>query len=80
MAYAAVAFNTLRERIATHIKERMQLLAAISHDLQTSITRMKLRAELMEDSVEKDKLCKDLSEMQHLVGRGGIRAQHGWFN
>jgi signal transduction histidine kinase len=48
----------------------MQLLAAISHDLQTPITRMKLRAEFMEDSVEKDKLCMDLSEMQHLVQEG----------
>lgn len=70
VAYAAVAFNTLQERIATYVKERMQLLAAISHDLQTPITRMKLRAEFMDDSVEKDKLCNDLSEMQHLVQEG----------
>ena len=40
--YAAVAFNALQARIAAHLKERMQLLAAISHDLQTPITRMKL--------------------------------------
>ncbi|AZF05473.1 HAMP domain-containing sensor histidine kinase [Pseudomonas sp. R5-89-07] len=70
VAYAAVAFNTLQERIATYVKERMQLLAAISHDLQTPITRMKLRAEFMEDSLEKDKLYKDLDEMQHLVQEG----------
>ncbi|NIE78406.1 HAMP domain-containing histidine kinase [Pantoea sp. Ap-967] len=70
VAYAAVAFNTLQTRIAAHVKERMQLLAAISHDLQTPITRMKLRAELMEDSVEKDKLWNDLSQMQHLVQEG----------
>ncbi|MFJ4345412.1 sensor histidine kinase [Pseudomonas sp. NPDC089401] len=70
VAYAAVAFNTLQTRIAAHVKERMQLLAAISHDLQTPITRMKLRAELMDDSVEKDKLWSDLSEMQHLVQEG----------
>lgn len=70
VAYAAVAFNTLQERIATHIKERMQLLAAISHDLQTPITRMKLRAEFMEESVEREKLWNDLSEMQHLVQEG----------
>lgn len=68
--HAAVAFNTLQERIAAHVKERMQLLAAISHDLQTPITRMKLRAEFMDDSAEKDKLCNDLSEMQHLVQEG----------
>ncbi|AZF37517.1 Sensor histidine kinase [Pseudomonas sp. R4-39-08] len=70
VAYAAVAFNTLQERIATYVKERMQLLAAISHDLQTPITRMKLRAEFMDDSMEKDKLCNDLEEMQHLVQEG----------
>jgi signal transduction histidine kinase len=70
VAYAAVAFNTMQQRIATYVKERMQLLAAISHDLQTPITRMKLRAEFMDDGVEKDKLWNDLSEMQHLVQEG----------
>jgi len=70
VVYAAVAVNTLQERIATHVKERMQLLAAISHDLQTPITRMKLRVEFMDDSAEKDKLCNDLTEMQHLVQEG----------
>jgi len=63
--YAAVAFNALQARIAAHLKERMQLLAAISHDLQTPITRMKLRVE-----VEKDKLWSDLGEMEHLVREG----------
>ncbi|PHX43499.1 ATPase [Pseudomonas sp. NZIPFR-PS5] len=70
VAFAAVAFNTMQQRISTYVKERMQLLAAISHDLQTPITRMKLRAEFMDDGVEKDKLWSDLSEMQHLVQEG----------
>ncbi|MFJ3485757.1 ATP-binding protein [Pseudomonas sp. NPDC090202] len=70
VAYAAVAFNTMQQRISTYIKERMQLLAAISHDLQTPITRMKLRAEFMDEGIEKDKLWNDLSEMQHLVQEG----------
>ncbi|CAM4117471.1 Sensor protein RstB [Pseudomonas reidholzensis] len=68
--YAAVAFNALQARIAAYLKERMQLLAAISHDLQTPITRMKLRVEVMDDSVEKDKLWSDLSAMEHLVREG----------
>ena len=68
--YAAVAFNALQARIAAHLKERMQLLAAISHDLQTPITRMKLRVEVMDDGVEKDKLWSDLGEMEHLVREG----------
>lgn len=68
--YAAVAFNALQARIAAYLKERMQLLAAISHDLQTPITRMKLRVEVMEDGIEKDKLWNDLSAMEHLVREG----------
>jgi len=70
VAYAAVAFNTMQQRIANYVKERMQLLAAISHDLQTPITRMKLRAEFMDEGIEKEKLWSDLSEMQHLVQEG----------
>lgn len=68
--YAAVAFNALQSRIAAYLKERMQLLAAISHDLQTPITRMKLRVEVMDDGIEKDKLWSDLSAMEHLVREG----------
>ncbi|MFJ4396278.1 sensor histidine kinase [Pseudomonas sp. NPDC089396] len=68
--YAAVAFNALQARIAAYLKERMQLLAAISHDLQTPITRMKLRVEVMDEGVEKDKLWHDLNAMEHLVREG----------
>ncbi|EKT4469947.1 Adaptive-response sensory-kinase SasA [Pseudomonas hunanensis] len=68
--YAAVAFNALQARIAAHLKERMQLLAAISHDLQTPITRMKLRVEVMDEGVERDKFWNDLNEMEHLVREG----------
>ncbi|TBU79800.1 two-component sensor histidine kinase [Pseudomonas daroniae] len=79
VAHAARAFNTMQARIAAYLKERMQLLAAISHDLQTPITRMKLRAEFADDSAEKDKLVHDLNEIEHLV-REGIayaRSIHG---
>jgi signal transduction histidine kinase len=68
--FAAVAFNALQARIAAYLKERMQLLAAISHDLQTPITRMKLRVEVMDEGVEKDKLWHDLVAMEHLVREG----------
>ncbi|MCY1219993.1 Adaptive-response sensory-kinase SasA [compost metagenome] len=70
VAYAARAVNSLQGRIAAYLKERMQLLAAISHDLQTPITRMKLRVEQMEPSVERERLWTDLDEMQHLVREG----------
>ncbi|WP_422776732.1 ATP-binding protein [Pseudomonas mediterranea] len=79
VAYAARAFNSMQARIAAYLKERMQLLAAISHDLQTPITRMKLRAEFMDDSLEKDKLGNDLNEIEHLVREGVAyaRSVHG---
>ncbi|ABA77439.1 HAMP domain-containing histidine kinase [Pseudomonas fluorescens] len=79
VVYAVRAFNAMQARITTYLKERMQLLAAISHDLQTPITRMKLRAEFMDDSVEKDKLWNDLGEMEHLVREGVAYARsiHG---
>ncbi|AHL33937.1 ATPase [Pseudomonas brassicacearum] len=79
VVHAAKAFNAMQDRIAAYLKERMQLLAAISHDLQTPITRMKLRAEFMDDSIEKDKLWSDLSEMEHLVREGVAyaRSVHG---
>jgi signal transduction histidine kinase len=79
VAHAAMAFNEMQARIAAYLKERMQLLAAISHDLQTPITRMKLRAELMDDCSEKEKLWNDLGEMEHLVREGVAyaRSVHG---
>jgi signal transduction histidine kinase len=69
----------MQDRIAVYLKERMHLLAAISHDLQTPITRMKLRAEFMDDGIEKDKLYSDLGEMEHLVREGVAYARsiHG---
>lgn len=70
VVYAAMAFNRMQDRIAAYVKERVRLLAAISHDLQTPITRMKLRVELMEDFASREKLWADLNEMQHLVKEG----------
>jgi len=75
---AARAFNAMRERIARFVEERVQILAAISHDLQTPITRMKLRAEMAEDSEDKRKLVHDLTEIETLVKEGlaYARAMH----
>src|SRR3546814_2392797 len=69
----------MQDRIASYLKERMQLLGAISHDLQTPITRMKLRAEFIDESTDKAKLTPDLGEVERLV-REGIeyaRSAHG---
>ncbi len=67
---AAVAFNAMQRRIAEHLAERMQILAAVSHDLQTPITRMRLRADLMDNALQRDKMLGDLNAMQMLVEEG----------
>ena len=79
VAHAARAFNAMRDRIAQYLEERVQILAAISHDLQTPITRMKLRAEIADESPEKDKLTQDLAEIERLVHEGidYARSAHG---
>jgi signal transduction histidine kinase len=70
VAQAARAFNAMQQRIDTHLAERQRLLAAISHDLQTPITRMKLRLEQLKDADPRDRLLGDLDGMQALVEEG----------
>jgi signal transduction histidine kinase len=79
VAHAAMAFNAMQERIASHLKERLHILASISHDLQTPITRMRLRAEALEEGIERQKLLDDLRQMEHLVREGVAyaRSVHG---
>ncbi len=70
VARAAVAFNAMQAQIKDHLAERVQILAAISHDLQTPITRMRLRAELMDSGSLQEKFQGDLDAMQVLVEEG----------
>lgn len=67
---AARAFNAMRRRIADYLAERLQLLAAISHDLQTPIARMRLRADLLEEPTVREKFRADLTAMQAMVAEG----------
>ena len=67
---AAKAFNAMQQRIDAHLRERMQLLAAISHDLQTPITRMRLRTDQLPDDKQRHKWLADLDGMQALVEEG----------
>lgn len=67
---AAQAFNRMQQRIQAHLEERMRILAAVSHDLQTPITRLRLRADLLDDTALQGKLHADLAEMQSLVEEG----------
>jgi signal transduction histidine kinase len=70
VARTAIAFNVMQRRIAEQVAERIQMLAAISHDLQTPITRMRLRTDFLGDGDAKEKLEADLLEMQALVKQG----------
>jgi signal transduction histidine kinase len=60
VARAARAFNAMQQRIAGYMGERIQILASISHDLQTPITRMRLRVDLMDDEPQQARLRQDL--------------------
>jgi signal transduction histidine kinase len=61
------AFNTMRERISRYLSERGQLFSAISHDLRTPITRLRLRVELLEDEATQARFTRDLDELELLV-------------
>lgn len=67
---AAAAFNRMGKRIEQHLSERVRILAAISHDLQTPITRLRLRAELLDDAAARGKWLADLDAMESLVDEG----------
>jgi signal transduction histidine kinase len=49
------------------VHDRTQMLAAISHDLRTPLTRMRLRAEFVEDEVQRDKMLHDIREMESMI-------------
>ncbi|KPX32796.1 Sensor histidine kinase [Pseudomonas coronafaciens pv. garcae] len=61
------AFNAMRTRISRYLTERGQLFSAISHDLRTPITRLRLRVELLEDEPLQRKFSRDLDELELLV-------------
>jgi signal transduction histidine kinase len=67
VARAARALNTMQSRLIAYLDDRTRVLAAMSHDLKTPITRLRLRAELLEDSALKAKIAADLEETQSMV-------------
>ena len=64
---ATRAFNEMQDRIRRFVEDRTQMIAAISHDLGTPITRLRLRAEFVEDEVQQKKMLADLDDMQRMV-------------
>ncbi|BAI73299.1 two-component sensor histidine kinase [Azospirillum sp. B510] len=61
------AFNRMQARLARFVADRTQMLAAISHDLRTPITRLRLRAELVEDPEMQRRMLADLDEMEAMI-------------
>lgn len=64
---AARAFNTMQSRLVRFVQDRTRILAAVSHDLKTPITRMRLRVEMLEDDALQEKFCGDLKDMHTMV-------------
>jgi len=64
---AAHAFNVMQQRISRFVQDRTQMLAAISHDLKTPITRLRLRAEFMDDDDQRIRMLADLEEMEAMI-------------
>ncbi len=64
---ATRAFNRMTARIRRLVDDRTLMLAAVSHDLKTMLTRLRLRAEFIEDGEQKDKAAADLDEMQAML-------------
>ncbi|WP_375459826.1 ATP-binding protein [uncultured Enterovirga sp.] len=61
------AFNAMQAQIARFVTDRTMMLAAISHDLRTPLTRMRLRAEFIGDPEQQAKLFRDVDEMQDMA-------------
>lgn len=69
----ATAFRSMRERIQKYLEDRERLFVSISHDLRTPITRLKLRAELLDDAQLRDEFEEDLDELDMMV-KGALQS------
>src|SRR5215468_7196802 len=65
---AAAAFNKMRDRIRRQIAQRTEMLAGVSHDLRTPLTRMKLALAMLGDGAETVDLRADVAEMEKMLG------------
>ena len=64
---AAEAVNRMQERLTRFVEDRTRMVAAIGHDLRTPLTRLRLRAEFIEDGETQRKILADLSEMEAMI-------------
>ncbi|MEM7567406.1 MAG: ATP-binding protein [Pseudomonadota bacterium] len=63
------AFNAMQDRISALVAERTRILSALGHDLRTPLTRLKLRADLVEDDEMRGPVLRDLGEIEELGAR-----------
>lgn len=73
---AARAFNTMQDRMHRYLDSRTRVLAAMSHDLKTPLTRMRLRVETLEEEDIRTRFGRDLDEMESMV-RGTLALLKG---
>ena len=64
---ATRAFNAMRDRLHRYLDSRTRVLAAMSHDLRTPLTRLRLRAETIEDAATRERFAQDVEEMTQMV-------------
>jgi len=64
---AAQAFITMRERIERHVAQRTEMLAGVSHDLKTPLTRLKLTLEMLPGDSDIKSMRDDIAEMEHML-------------
>jgi len=64
---AAVAFMRMRDRLRAQIDQRTAMLAGVSHDLRTPLTRMRLALDMMPDGLEIEELRDDVDEMETMI-------------
>jgi signal transduction histidine kinase len=74
---ASTAFNAMAERLGRQLNRQRQMLWALSHDLRTPITAIRLRAELIEDEAERQRLLASVSEMETLTEQALSLARAG---
>ncbi|MDN2659313.1 MULTISPECIES: ATP-binding protein [Neptunomonas] len=70
---AAKAFNAMQGRIQRYLDDREKLFASISHDLKTPITRLRLRAEMLEDDKQREAMARDLEDLDIMV-KGALQS------
>ncbi len=64
---AGAAFNRMRERISSQIRQRTDMLSGVSHDLRTPLTRMKLQLAMLPDDAPAEELNADVAEMEKMI-------------